>query len=441
MGSRSRWELPLLWRNMGRSHSKVVPVSRNDEDTGSKTVCKVGSWSTAATKDTPRAITKDTLTGTSKDTSRTASKDSSWMASDRIFCDTPNSLAMQQGHTDQLTSLELNQCMEDLGFGVTKWPVGGFAFVRPLQEAPRSEGRVDEMHMLMAAPGVQEAAPQSVAVKTVKRSWMRSAPDRFAEMYPDENERPWFDVAIVSELRKRSFPYVCDLHGIFSDDRSMYIVTSLATEGDLFSWSFRLPKPGVEREARIQPIAAQVCVGMQWLHNLGVAHRDISVENILLTRSRSGHLQVKLIDFGMAIVSQKSSGSQWGKASYKAPEMHILRTYDAFLADAFSVGVVLYALAAMQYPWKKTIPDRDHHFSHAKKHGIRSFLSFMKVSLGCDEPRAAADLFSGELMQVLEGLLQTDPAARLTLGEACYGEQEHSSALTLPWLSRAMSPR
>lgn len=348
----------------------------------------------------------------------------------------PNSLS----HTAPITQLELRECMENLADKVEEWPAGSFAYVRLLQEAPRCSGRVDEMQVLVAAPGAQEKSWHAAAVKTISKSWMKLRPRAFEEAFPYENERPWHDVGILSELNRRNFPYACDLRGIFRDDANVYVAMSLATEGDLFSWSSGLPKPGTEREKQLHPIATQVCIAVRWLHDLGIAHRDISVENIVLTKSESGELQVKLIDFGMSAVSRKSSGSRWGKQPYKAPEIHTKSNYDAFRADAFSVGVVLCTLAAMKYPWWRTLPHQDRHFAAAKRNGIRRFLSTMQVPLGQDELQHATDVFTCEFMQVLEGLMHLEPAGRMTLGEACYTPGAHPSVRTLPWLLPA-APR
>lgn len=77
-------------------------------------------------------------------------------------------------------------------------------------------------------------------------------------------------------------------------------------EGDLFEWCFRptVPAPGVEREAHMRPIVAQLLVAVRWLHGLGIAHRDLSLENVLLEDS-GAELRVKLIDFGMATMKRK----------------------------------------------------------------------------------------------------------------------------------------
>ena len=100
------------------------------------------------------------------------------------------------------------------------------------------------------------------------------------------------------------------------------------------------------------PIVGQIFTAVCWLHDLGVAHRDLSLENILLT-DNGGSMQVKLIDFGMSTTQRVCKRELRGKQSYQAPEMHGPE-YDAFLADEFALGVVLFAMAVQDYPWTST---------------------------------------------------------------------------------------
>merc|ERR1719491_52809 len=120
----------------------------------------------------------------------------------------------------------------------------------------------------------------------------------------------------------------------------------------------------------MRPIVSQVFKATRWLHNLGIAHRDLSLENVLLTENSSSELQVKIIDFGMASMSRHTVRNVRGKPSYQAPEMHTYAQYDTFLADNFALGVVLYSMAVRNYPWEHTKPGKDRKFEFAKKSGV-----------------------------------------------------------------------
>ncbi|CAG2106527.1 unnamed protein product [Medioppia subpectinata] len=84
-----------------------------------------------------------------------------------------------------------------------------------------------------------------------------------------------------------------------------------------------------------------ILVGLGYLHDMGIMHRDIKQNNILVKQD-GDCWTVKLCDFGLAKVEK--SGSQHtqsvGTVSYKAPEVKHGGEYN-HLADVFSLGIML----------------------------------------------------------------------------------------------------
>jgi len=307
---------------------------------------------------------------------------------------------------------------EEHQIAIECWDTGRFGFVRTLQEARRNYGHVDEMLD-------HEDGGRPVAVKRMPRSWMGDGPDEFAERHPDSNEQPWVDISCIKYLNSQTYAYACDLLGVFLDYDSMFVATSLATHGDLFNWvnnPSRLPAIGRAREECLRPIAWQIFDAVSQLHELGIAHRDISLENILLTGSEYAP-QLKLVDFGAATSSRYCRNEVRGKPSYQAPEMHRADEYDAFLCDSFAVGVALFCAAVGDYPWQSTLLDKCRLFNFAHHQGFRAYVEQRKVKTA--EARVSiADAVSSPFMEVLEGLLAHDPQLRLSLGEPSWEPQQ-----------------
>jgi len=295
-----------------------------------------------------------------------------------------------------------------------RWWSGHFEKVRTLQAAPRNQGRVD----LMRNP---VADGDFVAVKVMPNAWATSGPEEFQRCFPESTERPWMDIGITMYLQEQGFTYVCEPRGVFRDHQSTYVVSALATEGDLFSWLSAGPKPGAEREAMLRPIMAQAFKAVAWLHDLGIAHCDISLENLLLTTEGDKPV-VKLIDFGASTFA-RSSLQVAGKPSYMAPEIHEGTEYDPFLVDAFSLGVVLFSLAACAYPWNSTRPGHCKMFDFIRTRGLRPYMQRRKLHVQGGSV-SLAEAFSPALTSLLEGLLAMRPAERLTLGEHRWTETE-----------------
>ena len=99
------------------------------------------------------------------------------------------------------------------------------------------------------------------------------------------------------------------------------------------------------------------------------------MENILVTKSPTdGHLEVKVIDFSMAVVGEKLICGTRGKPSYRAPEMAVAPLYAPFLADCFGMGVILFSAAARTSPWMSTIKGRCKCFDYVTRSSSSAFL-------------------------------------------------------------------
>mmetsp|Transcript_129197 Transcript_129197/g.288794 ORF Transcript_129197/g.288794 Transcript_129197/m.288794 type:complete len:452 (+) Transcript_129197:141-1496(+) len=315
---------------------------------------------------------------------------------------------------------------------VQAWDAGRFELVRKIQDATRNRGQVHLMR--------DSAHDTLVAVKQMPNRWIRTCHSEFVMEHPSETEMPWQDVGCIRFLHNAGYSHVCELLGVYRDDSSTYVVTSFATEGDLFSWCEAGVPPGREREVLVQPLARQMLEAVQQLHDYSIVHRDLSLENILMSKlPGDGSLQILIIDFSMASTLRRFRKCVRGKASYQAPELHMDEEYDAFLTDAFSMGVTLYAVLVKDYPWLSTRPGGCKCFEYVKKHGFRSYLNKRKMR---NASARVAECMSEPLIQLLEGLLELDPAKRLTLGESSWTAdgQPRRSVWDMPWMHDGPGP-
>jgi serine/threonine-protein kinase len=182
------------------------------------------------------------------------------------------------------------------------------------------------------APGMR-----LVAVKTALRE---AASD-------PEAERLFTDEARVASLVQH--PNVCPVYELGKDHGALYLVMAWCDGGSL-----REILSSAEN-LRLSPelsagIVARVAAGLHAAHELtdadgsllGVVHRDVSPQNILVTST--GHVMVA--DFGIArargqLHRPTETGEIKGKLSYLAPEQITSREFDR-RADVFAAGCVLY---------------------------------------------------------------------------------------------------
>jgi formylglycine-generating enzyme required for sulfatase activity len=105
--------------------------------------------------------------------------------------------------------------------------------------------------------------------------------------------------------------------------------------------------------AEVVEITRQVCTGLSAAHKLGIVHRDIKPDNIMLAREDDGSLLVKVLDFGIARLSepgttgaQTKTGMVMGTPFYMSPEQALGSTGDKIDArsDLYSLGMVVYQM-------------------------------------------------------------------------------------------------
>lgn len=97
----------------------------------------------------------------------------------------------------------------------------------------------------------------------------------------------------------------------------------------------------------------QLCLGLEYLHSIGIVHRDIKPQNLLITNCGT----LKIIDFGVSQIL-----SMWSKVDtcenyegsplFQAPEVVAGKTeYAGFKVDVWSSGVTLYLMLYGHYPF------------------------------------------------------------------------------------------
>lgn len=185
-------------------------------------------------------------------------------------------------------------------------------------------------------PGAFE---QIVAIKTIKPEFAQAAAVR--AMFLDE-------AAILARL---AHPGIATVHDFGEEDGALYMVMEYVA-GNSFRSLLDSPMPPAVAARAV----AEACRGLHAAHEvrdtsgalLGVVHRDISPDNLML--GFDGH--VKVIDFGIALVKNRQApvtefGTVKGKPPYMSPEQVKNEAIDR-RSDVFSLGVVLHELLTGQ---------------------------------------------------------------------------------------------
>ncbi|HEX7843917.1 MAG TPA: serine/threonine-protein kinase, partial [Kofleriaceae bacterium] len=149
----------------------------------------------------------------------------------------------------------------------------------------------------------------------------------------------------VNRVRHRNIVDVTDF--VELDDGTTYIVMELLTGTSLGAWA----QTGVDLP-RALAVLVQICDGLGAAHQVGVVHRDLKPDNVIVVPTSDGAELVKLLDFGVAkllnrddedVGFQTAAGSVIGTPAYMSPEQAGGMEVDA-RSDIYSLGAIMYEL-------------------------------------------------------------------------------------------------
>ena len=173
---------------------------------------------------------------------------------------------------------------------------------------------------------------------------------QFLQMFLDE-------ARLAAQL---SHPNIAHIYEFGQVDDSFFIAMEYIDGIDLSVVVLDGPKRPLPLE-HVSRIIADVCAALHYAHQLkdkegrplGLVHRDISPQNILVSFDGA----VKMVDFGIAKaayhIERTKPGVVRGKFTYMSPEQVMGKTLDG-RSDLFSAGIVLYELCTCQALFPRT---------------------------------------------------------------------------------------
>ncbi len=160
-------------------------------------------------------------------------------------------------------------------------------------------------------------------------------------------------------VSKLTHPNTVQTFDFGTADGAMYLVMEYVRGEDLGTI---LRREGPMPFSRAAPIFMQVCDALGEAHELGIIHRDVKPENILVTHGKDGHDHAKVLDFGLAKLSLPGDGADVssrgeivGTPFYMSPEQIRGDELDP-RTDIYALGGVIYRVLTGEPPFKAQSP-------------------------------------------------------------------------------------
>ncbi|XP_059173789.1 serine/threonine-protein kinase 33-like isoform X2 [Physella acuta] len=222
----------------------------------------------------------------------------------------------------------------------------------------------------------------------------------------------------VSIFKKVDHRNIIHLKEVVESPKKMYLMMELCEGGDLAKL---LKGRGHLTESDTKVVMSSLAEAIKYLHQQGILHRDLKLENILLADdpSESNRIHIKVSDFGLSTQQTSSTFENMqeqycGTPSYMAPEMNSTYSYPV---DVWAMGIIMYYLLT-EYP---------------KDNELNELIS--KEGPTFEEPQWSG--VSHQAKDLLQAMLKKDPAHRLSSGEVLNHEwftgkkKEHGNVLEL----------
>ncbi|MCQ2817622.1 MAG: serine/threonine-protein kinase [archaeon] len=155
------------------------------------------------------------------------------------------------------------------------------------------------------------------------------------------------EIEVMKSLKHEN---IVKLYESINTQQYIYVMMELATGISLFEY-LKSKKDQRINEKECKELFSQIVKGINHCHLKNISHRDIKLENIILTDNCT---KVKIIDFGFGIKSPITTIHKFfcGTPSYMPPEIVQKKGYSAQYADIWSLGILLYTLLYGTFPFK-----------------------------------------------------------------------------------------
>ena len=215
-------------------------------------------------------------------------------------------------------------------------------------------------------------------------------------------------------------PFITTMYCCFQNEEHLFFVMDFVSGGDLKD---QLNKAEFFSEKRTQFYAAEITLAVQFLHQHGILHRDLKLENVLV--GSDGHC--KIADFGLSklgLFRYCKTTTRCGTPQCLAPEIFKNLPYDQGV-DWWALGIMIYEMIVGYPPFD---------YDEEKDSDEINALCNLELKILDDEVHIPEDMSMCAAL-IVQQLLKKDPELRLGSSGSDVTIQQHSFFRGIDWLA------
>ena len=223
----------------------------------------------------------------------------------------------------------------------------------------------------------------------------------------------------IKVLKYTDCPYIVKLHDILLLRNNVCLVTEYANRGDLYNKIQKLKSSySCFDENTVWSYFIQISLGIRYLHDNNIIHRDVKSSNIFIHRQEDNINVIKIGDFGISKIIKRStnkSSTIIGTPLYMSPELYKRELYDKKV-DIWALGCILFEMLELNPPFRANTIE---HLSRKVKKG-----KFKKPI--CD--------YSTDISKIIPKLIEIDVSKRYSIYNVLDDEDIKKHMYLVPYL-------
>ena len=193
--------------------------------------------------------------------------------------------------------------------------------------------------------GIHQTSKRQVAIKIIPRLHS-TAKQKSKESIVSRERRILREGTILHLIRH---PHIVHMEDMIVEDDFFALILEYIPGEELLEHIVQRKRLS---ERRARQYFGQLLSAVAYCHRYGIVHRDLKIENILITEPNSEHPQLKLVDFGLSnFYGDGPLKTFCGSLYFAAPELLSGRLYCGPEVDVWSLGVILYVMVCGAVPF------------------------------------------------------------------------------------------